>query len=271
VSIASRGLRGGLTLLVLAAPAAARAELDCLIEPKSSVTVSSPIEGRIDAIVVERGDVVEKGQVVARLDARLERGTYEIAKARAASKGRMQAAEIRLEFAKRENERRLQLQERKVVSSREFDEAEEEKRQAEAMLVEAREARRVAELERDRAAANLELRTIVSPVSGIVVRRLIEPGEYADPPQILEVAEIDPLHVEVFVPLALVGRIELGSIATVLPEQPVGGSHEARVTVVDRVVDAASGTFGVRLELPNPDLAIPAGLNCQVRFPGVDP
>ena len=40
----------------------------------------------------------------------------------------------------------------------------------------------------------------------------------------------------------------------------------ARVTVVDRVVDAASGTFGVRLELPNPDYRLPAGLKCKVRF-----
>jgi membrane fusion protein (multidrug efflux system) len=38
------------------------------------------------------------------------------------------------------------------------------------------------------------------------------------------------------------------------------------VTVVDKVVDAASGTFGVRLELPNPDLKLPAGLKCTVRF-----
>ena len=41
------------------------------------------------------------------------------------------------------------------------------------------------------------------------------------------------------------------------------------VTVVDQVFDAASGTIGVRLELPNPGYAIPAGLKCQVRFGGI--
>jgi len=40
------------------------------------------------------------------------------------------------------------------------------------------------------------------------------------------------------------------------------------VTVVDKVMDAASGTFGVRLALPNPDLALPAGLKCKIRFSG---
>ena len=50
------------------------------------------------------------------------------------------------------------------------------------------------------------------------------------------------------------------------PEAPLTGEYTAKVTVVDRVVDAASGTFGVRLELPNHDLKLPAGLKCSVRF-----
>jgi membrane fusion protein (multidrug efflux system) len=41
------------------------------------------------------------------------------------------------------------------------------------------------------------------------------------------------------------------------------------VTIVDQVFDAASGTIGIRLELPNSDYALPAGLKCQVRFPGM--
>ena len=41
---------------------------------------------------------------------------------------------------------------------------------------------------------------------------------------------------------------------------------QAKVSLIDPIVDAASGTFGVRLELPNSDWGIPAGLECQVRF-----
>ncbi len=40
----------------------------------------------------------------------------------------------------------------------------------------------------------------------------------------------------------------------------------ARVVVVDPVVDAASGTVGIRLELPNPNYRLPAGLKCKVQF-----
>jgi multidrug efflux pump subunit AcrA (membrane-fusion protein) len=60
--------------------------------------------------------------------------------------------------------------------------------------------------------------------------------------------------------------MRVGMRARVMPESPVGGSYDAQVTVVDRVVDAASGTFGVRLALPNPDHRIPAGIRCQIEF-----
>jgi hypothetical protein len=72
--------------------------------------------------------------------------------------------------------------------------------------------------------------------------------------------------VEVIVPVALSGRIRVGTVADVVPESPVGGVWQARVAVVDRVIEPASGTFGVRLALPNPDYRLPAGLKCKVRF-----
>ena len=40
------------------------------------------------------------------------------------------------------------------------------------------------------------------------------------------------------------------------------------MVVIDRVIDAASGTFSVFLELPNPEHTIPGGLRCRVRFDG---
>ena len=82
----------------------------------------------------------------------------------------------------------------------------------------------------------------------------------------LTLARIDLLRVEVYVPTAYYGQIGEGILAKVRPEQPIGGVYWANVTVVDRVLDAASGTFGVRLELPNPELRLPAGIGCKVSF-----
>jgi len=126
--------------------------------------------------------------------------------------------------------------------------------------------RRLADLELQRTAAEVALRTIRSPVNGVVVERFMHPGEFPKQEKILKIAQIDPLRVEVYAPVALLGKIAVGTTAYVKPEAPLTGEYAAKVTVVDRVVDAASGTFGVRLELPNHDLKLPAGLKCFVRF-----
>src|SRR5690606_2338082 len=83
---------------------------------------------------------------------------------------------------------------------------------------------------------------------------------------IMTIVQIDPLFVETYVPVALWGKITVGSQGSVVLDQPDKQSRKAWVTVVDKMFDAASGTFGVRLELPNPDDLIPAGQRCQVEF-----
>jgi multidrug efflux pump subunit AcrA (membrane-fusion protein) len=126
--------------------------------------------------------------------------------------------------------------------------------------------RRLADLELQRTTAEVALRTIKSPVNGVVVERFMNPGEFPKQEKILKIAQIDPLRVEVYVPVAMLGKIAVGMTAHVKPESPLIGEYAAKVMVVDRVVDAASGTFGVRLELPNHELKLPAGLKCSVRF-----
>jgi multidrug efflux pump subunit AcrA (membrane-fusion protein) len=98
------------------------------------------------------------------------------------------------------------------------------------------------------------------------MERFLSPGEFVEDQPVLKLAQIHPLYVEVFAPVELLGSIKVGMSADVSPEEPVGKVYKARVTIVDQVVDAASGTFGVRLELPNPKYRLPAGLKCKVTF-----
>jgi multidrug efflux pump subunit AcrA (membrane-fusion protein) len=126
--------------------------------------------------------------------------------------------------------------------------------------------KRLAELELQRAAAELSQRIIRSPINGVVVERMLSPGEFAKQSPVLKLAQIDPLRVEVFAPVTMLGKVRVGMRADILPASPVNGSHVGRVTVVDRVVHAASGTFGVRLELRNPGYKLPAGVKCRLRF-----
>ena len=126
--------------------------------------------------------------------------------------------------------------------------------------------RRLADLELQRTMAEVALRTIKSPVNGVVVERFMHPGEFPKQEKILKIAQIDPLRIEAYAPVTMFGKIAVGMVAHVKPESPLTGEYTAKVMVVDRVVDAASGTFGVRMELPNSELKLPAGLKCSVRF-----
>lgn len=259
-----------LTVGLLLTATATAAEYDCLIEARQQVEIRSPVEAVVESVLIQRGETVKKGQVIATLESGPERAALDLAKSRATMQGELKAAEARVDLAQKKMVRAEELYKQNFVSVNARDEAQAEYQFSSEQLRQARENQKLAELEVKRSEEVLALRTIRSPLSGVVVDVLQKPGEFAtsnDVKQpIAKLAEIDPLHVEVILPVSLYGKIKNGQRAQVVPEQPVGGRFNATVKVVDRVIDAASGTFGVRLQLPNPGYRIPAGVKCRVRF-----
>ncbi len=241
-------------------------ELDCVIEPDTTVSVGTRFEGVLDTIYVDRGDLVEAGQALAELDSELELANVALAAARADLEAELRAKEANASLGERRMSRNDRLFEKRAISMEAKDEGETNAVLAAMELEQARNGKRVADLELARARVSLDQRTLRSPIDGMVVDRMMAPGELVTDQAILRLARIDPLRVEVIVPAQHYGRISRGMQAQITPEAPSQGSHTASVRIVDGVIDAASGTFGVRLELPNPDHAIPAGLGCKVRF-----
>jgi RND family efflux transporter MFP subunit len=173
----------------------------------------------------------------------------------------------RLQYLKPHQGRAADLLRKEFASQKTADEAEADAKVAEQQVKEAELNRQIADIEVKHAEVRLAQRTLHSPLDGVVVERLLLPGEYRnDQSPVLTLAQINPLRVEVFVPTAKYGRIATGDKAKVHPEEPIGGEYEATVVVVDSVLDAASGTFGVRLQLPNPESRLPAGLKCRIKF-----
>ena len=260
-----------LLLVPLAAPAAAQSgqEHDCLIEARQSVDVRSSVDGVIDRLYVRRGDTVKKGQLIATLASGPERAALDIARSRASMVGEIRSAEAKVDLAKKKWQRAEELLRKNFVSVNARDEAQAEYRLAIEQLRAATENQRLAQLDVTRAEEVLAQRSIKSPVNGVVVDVLLRPGDLMSSNQkdpIMKLVEVDPLNVEIVLPVSQFGQIKVGQPAVVLPEQPVGGQHAAKVEIVDPMVDAASGTFGVRLRLPNPGYRIPAGIKCRVQF-----
>ena len=258
-----------LLALCLAAFGAAADEFDCLIEARQALEIRSPVEGVIGSVAVKRGDAVKKGQLIATLASGPERAALELARSRATMEGEIKSAEARVELTRKKFERAEELVKKNFVSANARDEAEAEFRLASEQLRAARENRRLAELEVKRAEEVLSQREIRSPVAGLVVDVVLRPGELTSSNQkepIARLVEVDPLNVELILPVREHGKFKPGQVARVMPEAPVGGDYAAKIEVVDRMLDAASGTFGVRLRLPNPGNRIPAGVKCKVRF-----
>lgn len=241
-------------------------EFTCVIEPRDVVTISTPVAGLVERVNVERGDLVTEGQVLAVLESTVKRAELAAIEARTRLEARIKSSEARRAFGERRLKRTEELFKQDMVPLREMDEAETSKLLAETELEEALEARRLAELERDRVAAELGMRTIRSPITGVVVERYLSAGELAGQGPLFKVAQIDPLRVEAFVPPTVVGRVAVGQEAQVIPDALGNNAYAARIVIVDRVGDAATATFGMRLELPNPGYRLPAGIKCRVRL-----
>jgi len=241
-------------------------EFDGLIEPHMVVEVGSSAAGVLKSVLVDRGDIVKKGQVLARLRSRVQRAAMELARTRAKMQATIMARRKELEYAKRNEERVKKLFSQNAISEREWDEIRTKSIIAEYKLAEAIESKRLAEMELNRVTEMVKQTTIRSPVSGIVIERYLSPGEYVEDQPILKLAQIHPLNVEVILPVQIFGAIKVDMPATVKPEQPVGGIYKAKVKIVDRFIDSASGTFRVRLTLPNADYRLPPGLKCKVTF-----
>jgi RND family efflux transporter MFP subunit len=256
----------GFSVSTLAAGAADPPTLDCLLEPFVVVEVSSAVEGVIEKIHVDRNDVVRQGQLLVELDSEVEQTQVNLARTRAAMRTNIDLRATELAFNQRNLDRLQELYATKTISLHVKDEAETDTSKSRLQLRNAEDSQRLAQLELEKAEAILALRTMRSPIDGVVVARNKVAGEFVEDQSILRLAQLDPLKVEVIVPAEMFGSITKGMRAQVQLEYYSDPAHKATVTLVDKVIDPASGTFDVRAELPNPDQKIPSGLRCTVQF-----
>jgi RND family efflux transporter MFP subunit len=250
----------------LFASQAPAAELDCLVKPQMYVEVSSPVISVLEEILVETGDVVTRGQPLARLEASVERARVKMAELQVAHTSDIENRKVQVQFKKLNHERMQELREKNSVPQFEADKAKTEYALAMLELARARENRIMARANLEMERSQLELRTIRSPIDGIVVDRYAMVGETVEGRSIMKLAQVNPLKVEMIAPTEFFGRIHKGMRAEIYPEKPANEKFRATVNIVDKLIDPASGSFTVRMTLPNPDDRLVGGVNCVARF-----
>ena len=255
-----------LLFAVIAVPKVQGAELDCLVKPEMYVELSSPVESVVEEILVDIGDTVETGQPLARLEASVEQARVRLASLQAKSSSDVENRREQLRYAKQYHQRMQDLLAQNSVSQYEKDKAETEVALARIELNKAKEKRRIAQVNLELAQSELALRTIKSPIDGIVVDRYAMVGESVAGRTIMKLAKVDPLKVELIAPTEYFGLIQKGMKVEIYPEQPANQVFTATVSIVDQLIDPASGSFTVRMELPNPDDKLVGGVNCMANF-----
>ncbi|NWB95817.1 efflux RND transporter periplasmic adaptor subunit [Pseudomonas gingeri] len=260
----------GLSVALLAGQVDAASSYDCLIEPSQVVEIAPPVPGLLQSTRVKRGDRVSQNQLLAVLESSTEQAAANLALYKSQLAGPAQLAQSKIDFSTKKFTRRHDMAADKLMPQQDSDDAEAELKQAQAELKVAKENREVAHLEYLQQSSQLKLRSVYSPFDGVVVDQMIWAGELLEPGAtkhtIFKLAQLDPLRIRVVLPIQLFGKLAVGDPVDIQSELQGHAPYHAKVTNMDRIIDGASGTFVVSLDLANPNLAIPAGVKCQALF-----
>ena len=217
-----------------------RGDIDALysgtapIEAFADATVIAKVGGEVREILVEEGDNVTSGQILARLDGdrlRLERDQ----------------AEANLHKLQRDYQRNVDLKERGLVSAGDFEEIQYEMEALQATY--------------DLAKLELGYTEIRAPIDGVVSERFIKIGNTIDAnARTFQITSLEPLVSYLHVPEREYRRIETGQPAGIEVDALQGARFEAIVARVSPVVDPATGTFKITIEVSDASRRLKPGM-----------
>jgi len=214
---------------------------DAVIEAVRQATVAAQLSGAVTQILVDAGDRVKKGQVLARID------TRETDAQVAAGRASVAQADAQLTQARLNLERTRSLLDKNFVSRAALDQAESNFKAAQA----AADAARAGNAQADTARTYAELR---SPIDGVVTRRLMEPGEIAAPGRgVVAVHDPSALRAVGNLPQFVLPKAAGATRATVELPQLGRTLTATRVTILP-AADARLLSTQIRADLPAGDM-----------------
>lgn len=190
-----------------------------------SVTVAPEIAGRLDAILVEEGQRVTKGTLIAKLDQSVYRA--QLAQAMAS-----------VELSKADVERAQRMLQKDVASVQTVQQAESRLRASMADIAVAQ--------------ANLGKTEITAPFDGILGLRQVSIGDYLEAgDEIINLEQIDPLKVDFRIPETYFSIAKVGQTITLKVDALPGETFEGKIYVIDPLIDREGRSIIIRAEVPN--------------------
>ncbi len=204
------------------------------IEAFADATVIAKVGGEVRDILVEEGDDVKSGAVLARLDGdrlRLEK----------------EQSEANLRKLQREYQRNLDLKGRGLISEGDFEKIQYDMEALQATF--------------DLATLELGYTAIRAPISGVISDRFIKVGNTIDVnAPTFQVTSLEPLISYLHVPEREYRRINPGQVATIYIDALVGTEFAASVSRVSPIIDAETGTFKISIEVSDPSRRLKPGM-----------
>ena len=222
------------------------------LDPVWQAKIASKIAGRIQSVLVNEGDYVEAGTVLAALD------SSEIDATVNAARGSVYDAKANLEQAETTLARYQRLLEKGAISQQEVDNASFARDMAAGKLESAQGTY-------ENAYSRMEGTRVITPHSGYVVKRYYQEGYYAkDTDALFNVADISTLLVKINIPEGQIGAVTIGSIAEIeVPAMP-DKKFQGKVTKIAAVADAPGRTFAAEVSIPNADGLLRGGVYANV-------
>ncbi|MBI2089672.1 MAG: efflux RND transporter periplasmic adaptor subunit [Deltaproteobacteria bacterium] len=234
--------------------------------PLMQVDVVSRVSGYVERIHFEIGDRVAVGQVVAAVDPKeLRHRVEEDEAALKVAEATLREKETQLLHTEKQVERARLLRQKDFISSQELDEAETRAQTARAQkeLAQAQLAQKGASLAQSR--YQLALTRVVAPFSGVVIRRLVDPGAYvSSSTPILTLAVPDPLKVVVNIPEKDVNLARVGMSAKLEVDAFAGRVFDGRIARLNSALDPTSRTLMAEIHVPNGQLLLKPGMFARV-------
>ncbi len=221
------------------------------LRPLTQAEVGSKTLGYLDAVFVDRGDPVKRGQIVA-----LVRPS-DLPDQLAAARSALAQTEAAAALANANRERAERLAPDGIVSQQELQQATTAAATAEANLASAKSS-----------AAGMAVRLgetrIDSPLDGVVTQRRLDPGALVGPTagtgSILTVARTDVIRVFIPVNEREVQLIRVGQEGRVELDATPGKSFRGEVVRVTPMLDPTTRTVDAEIQIANPKLSLKVGM-----------
>jgi RND family efflux transporter MFP subunit len=235
---------------------------------RATVEAGPKVAGRLETVSVRMGDRVNRGQVIAKVEDRELQEQVKQAKASydvSAATIRQREADLRL--AQTNLDRSRNLFERELIPKQTFDDTDARYQAAVAQLDLARAQYAQTQARLDELKINLSNTIITSPVSGFVAKRVLDPGGWVTPnTAFISVVDIGVVRLVANIVEKDIRRITQDLPASVEVDAYPGEKFTGRVAHIAPVLDPATRTGQIEIDIANPDFRLKPGMYAKVAF-----